>query len=553
MLMGSGIRMRCVGALACAVLLATGFAVVLSADLVVQGTGSPPVTFNGHGGYSADALGQATEGGTVQAQVPAGSTVVLAYLYAATIAVPGPTLNISFDGTDVTLDQLTYNKATIGTSYRADVTDQVTAKVGVGGLPTEFTVNTVYSYLNGVALIVIYSNPAEPEVTIYLLDGGLPSTPQQEVDIFYPVPIDPTLPDFNATLSLGISFSAQEPKELPPGLHTCGHLLPPQSVRVDVNGVRLTSCAGGSDDGTGPGTTEPSIANQVLVTVGGVGDLTDNPADQQPGGEYQTPGDGGPVRVLEDELYDVTALAAMDVNKLSLDFNNPSGDDQVFLAILMVRTEGTVAGTEGPFGDPSCSDSVDNDGDGSIDSLDSDCAPPPEDCTDGIDNDGDGLTDGQDPDCAVTGEGHRITGGATVVANPATGTEVKLTVHLRCDLVSKHKDKLDVSWSTSDAKGKKKQDKFTLGQMTSVFCTDDPYVFPAKPGTKKADGFDTHDGSGTGTINGTTSATIFWQFRDGGEPGRQDFVRMVIMDSGGNFPVIFEAPVKHGNIQAHTK
>lgn len=63
---------------------------------------------------------------------------------------------------------------------------------------------------------------------------------------------------------------------------------------------------------------------------------------------------------------------------------------------------------EGPFGDPTCSDGVDNDGDGLIDSDDPDCMPPPGDegpwddptCSDGIDNDQDGLTDGDDPDCA---------------------------------------------------------------------------------------------------------------------------------------------------------
>src|SRR4051794_10209711 len=41
---------------------------------------SVAATFVGHGGYSADGLGQFATGGTVQAEVPAGSTVVHAYL-----------------------------------------------------------------------------------------------------------------------------------------------------------------------------------------------------------------------------------------------------------------------------------------------------------------------------------------------------------------------------------------------------------------------------------------------------------------------------------------
>ncbi len=69
------------------------------------------------------------------------------------------------------------------------------------------------------------------------------------------------------------------------------------------------------------------------------------------------------------------------------------------------------ADTEGPPGDPTCSDLIDNDGDGLVDDLDPDCVPPPgmegppgdPTCSDTIDNDGDGLVDGDDPDCVVVG------------------------------------------------------------------------------------------------------------------------------------------------------
>jgi hypothetical protein len=61
-------------------------------------------------------------------------------------------------------------------------------------------------------------------------------------------------------------------------------------------------------------------------------------------------------------------------------------------------------GSEGPPGDATCSDGIDNDGDGDTDLDDSDCIEPegpPGDptCSDGIDNDGDGDTDLDDPDC----------------------------------------------------------------------------------------------------------------------------------------------------------
>ncbi len=59
---------------------------------------------------------------------------------------------------------------------------------------------------------------------------------------------------------------------------------------------------------------------------------------------------------------------------------------------------------EGPFSDPTCSDGIDNDRDGFIDSLDTDSCTREGPggtrvCRDGVDNDRDGLIDGDDPDC----------------------------------------------------------------------------------------------------------------------------------------------------------
>ncbi len=57
------------------------------------------------------------------------------------------------------------------------------------------------------------------------------------------------------------------------------------------------------------------------------------------------------------------------------------------------------AGTEGPFGDATCADGLDNDCDGLTDAADPDCDPVPEICDDGIDNSGNGLVDCADPAC----------------------------------------------------------------------------------------------------------------------------------------------------------
>ena len=62
---------------------------------LLQPDGAVPATFVGRGGVSTDGLGQSGGGGTIQADVPAGSTVVQAYLYAtysrATTTRPRPT------------------------------------------------------------------------------------------------------------------------------------------------------------------------------------------------------------------------------------------------------------------------------------------------------------------------------------------------------------------------------------------------------------------------------------------------------------------------------
>ncbi|GAB4258244.1 MAG: hypothetical protein Kow0092_05730 [Deferrisomatales bacterium] len=66
---------------------------------------------------------------------------------------------------------------------------------------------------------------------------------------------------------------------------------------------------------------------------------------------------------------------------------------------------------EGPFGDRSCVDGLDNDCDGLTDGADPDCEAAPEaQCFDGVDNDGDGATDCADPDCAGAVNGPCDTG-----------------------------------------------------------------------------------------------------------------------------------------------
>jgi uncharacterized repeat protein (TIGR01451 family) len=313
---------------------------------LLKPTASDPATFSGKGGYSADGLGQAGTGGTVQAQVPAGSTVVQAYLYGTYYGtVPGgPPLEdrtIDFDGTTVVLEWLPNSEP--GTSglatARASVTAQVATKVGSGGGITDFAVNTDPTQLDGVALVVLFSNATLPEVTIAVLDGGSKQSGDQ-VTFTFASPINPTAPGFSAIMSLGSGYSYQSGAVSP---HDCS---PSQFSIVKVNSAPLTACAGNWDDGV--------AANGGLITVGGVGDSIDNPADP----ENQTGTD--------DELYNLVPLMKNGDSALVIDTSNPSGDDNLFLAVIQVTAKASVT-TE------ICGNGLDDDGDGLIDTADPDC------------------------------------------------------------------------------------------------------------------------------------------------------------------------------------
>jgi hypothetical protein len=314
---------------------------------LVQPAPATPATFVGNGGYSADGLGQVGTGGTVQAEVPTGSTVEQAYLYGTYWGNAAPALadrTLDFDGTSVVLELLPNSEpgnSALATA-RADVTGQVATKVGTGGGITDFAVNTDPASLDGVALVVIYSNPASPEVTVAVLDGGSNQAGDQ-VTVNFAAPIQASAPSFSAVMSLGSGFSYQNGL---PG-HACGGS---QFSTVTVNGSPLTSCAGNFDDGTG--------GNGGLITVGGVGDSTTNPAD----GTSSTTGE-------DDELYDLKPFLSDGDTALVINTANPSNDDNLFLAVVAFTGEAAVT-TE------ICDNGIDDDGDDLVDLADPDCTPP---------------------------------------------------------------------------------------------------------------------------------------------------------------------------------
>lgn len=286
--------------------------------------------FNGKGNWSLDAIGgNNTEGpiGVLRAVVPPGSTVVKAYLYCSRNYAGSSTKpTIVFDGTTYAPGDWTTLGTTAGLqAFRADVTTKVAAKIGSGSASTNtFSVDSedLNTSTDGEVLAIVYSNPAEKERTIAFLDG-FSATSGDSTTFTFASPLNIT-PGFEALMSLGIGFSYQ-----PDG----------QISQVDINGRRLTSSAGGEDDGVAD--------DGGLITVGGIGDDPANPADPFADDSSGTRAD--------DELYDlaqgnatnatpflVNGLTSFEVSTL-----NPSDDDNIFFLGLNVTAKGGVSGGGG--------------------------------------------------------------------------------------------------------------------------------------------------------------------------------------------------------------
>ncbi len=273
--------------------------------------------FNGNGNWSLDAVGGGnTPVGNIDAFVPVGSTIQRAFLYSSLTANFVPTVN--FDGTTYSGASWTnLGSTSVGlTAYRADVTAQVAAKVGSGSAS-----NFIFSVLSeannsgtdGEALAIVYSNPNEAERTIAFLDGFTnPAGDTTSVNLSSPLTsAQLTDPNFEALLSLGIGFSFQ----------TNGTQ---QFSTVNINGTRLTSAAGGQDDGTASG---------GLITLGGIGDSPTNPLD--PLARPTNPRS-------DDELYSLKSLLAAGNTQIRIDTTNPSNDDNIFFAGINITARAGV-------------------------------------------------------------------------------------------------------------------------------------------------------------------------------------------------------------------
>lgn len=281
---------------------------------------APVVTETGLVSLSVDGVGTNLDQGTVQVLKPAGATVRGAYLAAASAGLTGRRINdgdVKIDGVAVAWSISTPSSIS-SWNHWANVTSLVSAKINAApaGL-IDFTVTESASLgIDGEILAVIFDDPNETVTNTVALLFGAQDIAGDTFAIGLSEPLDRTNPNLALDLSLGISF----------GFQTANNLT--QRSIVDVNGQRLTSIAGGQDDGV-------SLTGGLL-TVGGIGDSNSNPDPSMLTSPLGFRAD--------DELYDLLPLVEQGDTSIRVFTQNPSNDDNIFFAALSLKGTTAVVG-----------------------------------------------------------------------------------------------------------------------------------------------------------------------------------------------------------------
>lgn len=270
-------------------------------------------TFTAEGAnLSIDAVGlNDNTDGIVQAAIPNNAVIEAAYLYSASVW-SSSLANVTFDGNLLTSNAASRldvgpKQANPASENRWDVTSIVQTKYNANtALGTyDFTVKE-NGYLDGEILAVLYKVPSKDIQTAFIFDGELATTGDS-----FKIGLAEAFDGKDAIFSLGISF---------------GHQPSSQYTQVDVNGQRMTTSAGGEDDGFN--------SNGGLITAGGIGDSITNPADPN------VDGFSGPF--YDDELYNLASFLKIGDTLIDIRTLNPSNDDNVFFAGLVTSGRAVV-------------------------------------------------------------------------------------------------------------------------------------------------------------------------------------------------------------------
>ncbi|MBB6575973.1 5-hydroxyisourate hydrolase-like protein (transthyretin family) [Comamonas odontotermitis] len=265
-------------------------------------------------GLSVDGCGTSADECNIRVNKPsATSTVKIAFLMTA--GSPGATLadnSISLAGQPIAWTESVLSNVIGISNYRADVTSVVkpiidAAAVGLSNIVVNESVATSFR-VDGSVLVVVFDDPSQTKDSSVLLNFGAQSSAGDTFNVTLASPIDPTVPGAQLDMGLGISFGYQENSTN-------------QNSMVQINGQTLTSSAGGDDDG--------EHANGALLTVGGIGDSNDNPAD--------------PLALAtnarsDDELYSLLPFLTSSTTAISTYTVNASSDDNIFFAYFQSST-----------------------------------------------------------------------------------------------------------------------------------------------------------------------------------------------------------------------
>ncbi|WP_290596916.1 MULTISPECIES: Ig-like domain-containing protein [unclassified Archaeoglobus] len=287
---------------------------------VTMGSIVPVVTESGKISLSIDGLGvYPANTGIIQVEKPSGATVRAAYLAAATTGFVRHKLSdgdITIDGVGVSWDIETPSSIS-SWNYWANVTSIVKSKIDsapAGRIGFNISEADTYS-TDGVILAVIFDDPNQITDNTVVLLFGAQDVSGDTFAVLLAEPIDKSDPNLVLDMSLGISYGYQT------------SYIQDQYSEVDVNGARLTSSAGGQDDG--------QEYNGALLTVGGLDDSDANPADAYTHGDATSPR-------YDDELYSLIPLVADGDTNINVFTKNPSNDDNIFFAAFFLSTSAVV-------------------------------------------------------------------------------------------------------------------------------------------------------------------------------------------------------------------
>ncbi len=262
---------------------------------------------------STSAVGTRDSEVSIRVAKPEGATVRSAWMAYATRGFSYASVTEGYEpilnGTPVPITNEIFNGIQ-SYNYFAEVTDIVKPAVdaaGAGDVDIPLTEPDAY-LLEGEMLVVVFDDPSvQEEQSVSLMYGGLsPGGDQYQVKLAEPINL--SNPKTKLEMSLGITYSYQA-------------FGAEQYSSVTVNGMHpLSTSAGGEDDG--------QSINGALITVGGLGDSTDNPADPL---AYPTDPRS------DDELYDLSPFVEDGDRSIFVSTNNPSFDDNVMLATFTMN------------------------------------------------------------------------------------------------------------------------------------------------------------------------------------------------------------------------